>query len=440
MLKKYYWKKLEQIKIKALCNRKAINFEQIYKVVKPILEEVKKYGDSAVEKYTKRFDKVDFKRLGSTSSGNFTLTEKEIAAACKRIPSNIQKAFYIAAKNIQKFHKLQIPKKIRKEVMPGVVCFREARAIEKVGLYIPGGTAILPSTVLMLAIPAKIAGCEDIIMCTPPGENGFVSDIVLFAAKLAGITKIFKIGGAQAVSAMAYGTESIPKVDKIFGPGNQYVTAAKMLVNLDGTAIDLPAGPTEVLVIADKNSRSDFVAADLLSQAEHGIDSCAILVCTDEKKTDEILREINRQLTDLPRKETAKRALKNSFALIVSDIKQAFDFANEYAPEHLILNMVNAEKYVSFVRNAGSVFLGPYSCESAGDYASGTNHVLPTYGYAKAYGGVAVESFLKQITFQKITREGAKNLGPTIATMAEQESLEGHKKAMEIRYKLTAKI
>jgi histidinol dehydrogenase len=321
--------------------------------------------------------------------------------------------------------------------MEGVNCFSQARAIEKVGLYIPGGTAPLPSTVLMLAIPAKIAGCREIVLASPPDKHGKIDDIILFSAKLCGISQIFKIGGAQAIGSLAYGTQSVPKVYKIFGPGNQYVTTAKMLVSTDpqGAAIDMPAGPTEVLVIADHSAKDDFVAADLLSQAEHGDDSQAILVATSDKKADKILAQVKNQLSSLPRKKIAQKALENSFVIIAPSIEKAIDFSNQYAPEHLILNVKKPQKYIPKIINAGSVFLGQYSCEAAGDYASGTNHALPTYGYAKVHEGVNIKSFQKQITFQQITKKGAENLGPIVAKMAQQEELEGHKRAMELRYK-----
>jgi histidinol dehydrogenase len=395
-MKKYYGS--------APTTRPAIKFDPI---VKTILEDVGKNGDKAVKKYSDKFD------------GQLTCSTK--------LTPEIKDAFKIAAKNIEAFHKAQITTGKKIETMPGVTCFQEARPIEKVGLYIPGGTAPLPSTLLMLAIPARLAGCKEIVMCSP-----CLPEIMQYVAKLAGVTKIFKIGGAQAIAAMAYGTEAIPKVDKIFGPGNQYVTAAKMLC---GTAIDMPAGPSEVLVIADKYARADFVAADLLSQAEHGPDSQVVLVCTDEDKADEILEETTAQLEMLPRKDIAKAALENSFALIVADIVEAVKFSNKYAPEHLILNVKKADQYLDQVINAGSVFIGQYSCESAGDYASGTNHTLPTYGYAKSYSGVSVDSFMKKITFQKLNKEGIKNIGPVVEKMAEIEQLQAHKNAMTLRIK-----
>lgn len=427
-MKKYYSKQLNSASLGNLCRRKAIRFDSVLPIVQDVLREVKARGDEAVREFTEKFDNVSLSSL--------TVTQKEIELARKRIPQNAQSAFRKAARNIEKFHKSQTTKRKTAETMIGVRCFAEARPIEKVGLYIPGGTAPLPSTVLMLAIPAKLADCKEIALVTPPTKDGSVADIILFAAKLCGITKIFKIGGAQAIAALAFGTESVPKVYKIFGPGNQYVTAAKMLVSInpDGAAIDMPAGPTEVSVIADEKARADFVASDLLSQAEHGIDSQAILVTTSDKKADEVLGEVKRQLQTLPRKEIAKKVLDNSFVIVVDSVDEAIEFSNRYAPEHLILNVTNVKRYIPTIINAGSVFLGAYSCESAGDYASGTNHSLPTYGYARVYGGVSVSSFQKQVTFQEITKQGAKNLGPIVSTMASQESLEGHKRAMQLRY------
>lgn len=426
-MKKYYFNKLSGASLERLCRRNAIRFDDIMPIVENILCEVKTRGDEAVREFTIKFDFVN--------SSSFAVTQKEIENACERIPNIIRSAFRKAARNINKFHKSQMVKRINVETMAGVTCFTEMRPIEKVGLYIPGGTAPLPSTVLMLAIPAKLAGCQEIVLVTPPAKDGNVPDVILFAAKLCGITRIYKIGGAQAIAALAFGTESIPRVYKIFGPGNQYVTAAKMLVSIDpdGAAIDMPAGPTEVLVIADKKTRADFVASDLLSQAEHGADSQTILVTTDEKKADVVWSEMVRQLPALPRKKIAKKALDNSFVIVVNSIDEAIAFSNQYAPEHLILNVTNAKRYIPAIINAGSIFLGVYSCESAGDYASGTNHSLPTYGYARVYGGVSVSNFQKQITFQKLTKQGAKNIYPIVSAMAEQESLEGHKRAMQLR-------
>jgi histidinol dehydrogenase len=419
---------LNEEQLRALCKRPAINFDTVTPIVTPILDDIRQNGDNAVRRYEAKF--------GNENSGNLQVTEKEIDDACSRIPEEIQRAFTQAAKNIETFHEAQLKIEAKVETMPGVTCFAEMRGIERVGLYVPGGTAPLPSTLLMLAIPAKLAGCKEIVVCTP-SKNGAVTDIVLYVARLCGVSKIFKIGGTQAVAAMAYGTEAVPKVYKIFGPGNQYVTAAKMLVSIDpdGAAIDMPAGPSEVLVIADDQARADFVAADLLAQAEHGTDSQVILVSTSQAKIEEVLSELEKQLMLLPRKDIAKQALANSFALLVPSAKGAVDFSNRYAPEHLILNVADAKKLLPKIINAGSVFVGPYSCESAGDYASGTNHSLPTYGYARAYSGVSVASFQKRITFQQVTERGATAIGPTVSVMAAQEGLDAHRRAMEFRYK-----
>ncbi|MDA1061183.1 MAG: histidinol dehydrogenase [bacterium] len=407
---------IDQIKdISVLCKRGGTDDRELFSYVQPILEEVEKNGDRALKKFSEKFEGVVIKDLEVKSES--------------RISDELKAAFKVAYCNIEKFHKAQIEKNREVETMPGVKCFRESRAIERVGLYIPGGSAALSSTVLMLAIPAKIAGCKELILCSPPP----ISAGILYVAKMTGVNRVFQVGGAQAIAAMAYGTETIPKVDKIFGPGNQYVTAAKMLLQSKGIAIDIPAGPSELLVIADDNARPDFVASDLLSQAEHGEDSQVVLLCTDEKKVNEVLKVIEKQIEVLPRKKIAKGALKNSFAVIVSDIDQAIEFSNQYAPEHLILNIRSPRKYINMIENAGSVFLGPYSCESAGDYASGTNHTLPTSAYAKSYSGVSLDSFVKKITFQEISKEGVKNIGPTVETMAESEKLQAHKNAMTIR-------
>lgn len=429
-MKKYRLSQLSGGQILELLKRPSIDFSSVIPATKGILLDVKQKGDLAVKKYTKKFDGIDFE--------NIEVSPTDVIDACKRIPSGLKDAFQVAAKNIKKFHLSQFPKKKKSiETMPGVKCFSEFRPVDKVGIYIPGGTAILPSTILMLAIPAKIAGVNDLIMCTPPNKEGKIYDVLLYAAKLAGVTRIFKVGGAQAIAAMAYGTKSIPKVYKICGPGNQYVTAAKMIVSIepDGAFIDLPAGPSEVLVIADESARADFVAADLLSQAEHGTDSQVVLVSTNEKIIDEVLNEVSRQVALLPRENIANETLKNSFALVVNGIEEGIDFANNYAPEHLILNFKNANSYVSLVQNAGSVFIGPFSCESAGDYASGPNHTLPTYGYAKKCGGVSVETFGKWITFQELSTKGVMAIGNTVERLAECEGLDAHKNAMTIRLK-----
>lgn len=401
--------------------------EKILPAVQEILNRVKNEGDAAVRDYTKRFDGVDLDK--------FEISQEAIQAASARVPDKVKDAFHVAAANIEKFHRAQMKDTIIVETMPGLKCSAETRPIARVGLYIPGGTAPLPSTVLMLGIPARLAGCSEIVMCTPPGPGGQMPDVILYAVQLCGMDQVFAIGGAQAIAAMAFGTESVPKVDKIFGPGNQYVTAAKMLASIepDGPAIDLPAGPTEVLVIADEVAKADFIAADLLSQAEHGADSQVILGCTNDQIADDVLAQLQQQLTTLPRQKIAKQALDNSFVLIVSSVQEGIDFANSYAPEHLILNVTQPEKYLSLIQNAGSVFLGQYSPESAGDYASGTNHTLPTSGYARAYSGVSAASFQKTITFQQLTQEGARQISSTVRTLAEQENLEGHRRAMEMR-------
>ena len=420
-MKTYLYKQSDVKTLEALTRRPTIDLEKTYEVVKPIMADVKENGDKALKRYTEKFDGVSIDSLA--------VNETEMKKAIETLDEETKNAFQVAAANIAKFHKSQLVKEKTVETMKGVVCFREPRAIEKVGIYVPAGTAPLPSTMLMLGIPARIAGCREIVLCTPPK----VSSEIIFAAGLCGVKKIFQVGGAQAIAAMTYGTESIPKVYKIFGPGNQYVTAAKMLASLDAVAIDMPAGPSEVLIIADETANVAFVAADLLAQAEHGPDSQAVLLCLSEKTAKKIMFEIERQLTDLPRRDIAKKALSKSFVLVCSNLDEAFEFSNNYAPEHLILNLEQAEKYIKKVVNAGSVFIGKYSCESAGDYASGTNHTLPTYGYAKAYSGVSIDSFVKKITFQRLSEEGVKNIGPTVEKMAECEKLQAHKNAMTLR-------
>lgn len=422
-MKTYLYKNLSAITREALTRRPTIDFDKAYAVVEPIMADVKKNGDEAVKRYTKKFD--------GASLDSLALSDAEIKKAIASLDEEMKKVFEQAAANIEKFHKSQVTTEKPVETMKGVVCFRESRAIQKVGLYVPAGTAPLPSTVLMLGIPAKIAGCSEVVLCTPPP----VAPEIIFAAGLCGITKIFQVGGAQAIAAMAYGTASIPQVYKIFGPGNQYVTAAKMLASLDSVAIDMPAGPSEVLVIADDKADVSFVAADLLSQAEHGTDSQAVLLCLSKRMADEVSMEVEKQLAELPRRDIAKQALSKSFILVCSTVEEAFEFSNDYAPEHLILNVQEAERLTEKVINAGSVFIGQYSCESAGDYASGTNHTLPTYGYAKAYSGVSVDSFIKKITFQKLFEEGVRNLGPIVEKMAECEQLQAHKNAMTVRIK-----
>ncbi len=407
-----------------LCKRPEIESEFLESSVKNILSRVKKSGDEALRELTFQFDKIKL--------NDFRVSGKEIGEAIDTVPADLQKAIRLAAKNIEKFHSAQQLKIIKVETMPGVTCWRKPVPIEKVGIYIPGGSAPLFSTVLMLGIPARLAGCPEVILCTPPDEEGKINPAILFTANYVGIKSIFKVGGAQAIAAMAFGTKSIPSVYKIFGPGNQFVTKAKQLVNLEGTAIDMPAGPSEVLVLADEKSDTTFVAADLLSQAEHGGDSQVMLVTSSETVVKNVVREIEMQVEKLPRKEIAKEALKKSRAIILEK-DQVIDFVNTYAPEHLIINTKDCDQLMNKIINAGSIFLGPYSPESAGDYASGTNHTLPTNGFAKSYGGVSLESFLKLITVQKITKEGIRKLGPTIELMAEAEQLKGHAEAVRIR-------
>jgi histidinol dehydrogenase len=415
-----------------LIQRPVFETALLEKAVKKILAKVKSKGDKAVRKYSKEFDGVKLKKLA--------VTEKEIAAAEKLLSQKLKDAICQAKSNIEKFHRAQVEEIKIIETMPGVKCWRKSVGIEKVGIYIPGGTAPLFSTVLMLAIPASIAGCKEIILTSPPsplssgrGAGGEVHPAILYTANLCGITKIFKAGGAQAIGAMAYGTETIPKVFKIFGPGNQYVTCAKQLIQQEGVAIDMPAGPSEVLVIADNSSVPEFLAADLLSQAEHGADSQVILLTNSETISEKVQACINEQLKDLPRKEIIKKVLSNSKVVILNTIDEAIELSNLYAPEHLILSCINAEELMTKIVSAGSVFIGNHSPESAGDYASGTNHTLPTNGYAAMYSGVSVDSFVKKITFQQLTKEGLNNIGNTVMQMALAEGLDAHKNAVEIR-------
>lgn len=393
--------------------------------VKPILEAVQQRGDEALREFALAFDGV--------SPDSFGVSNQEISEAERLLPADLKEAIEVAAQNIRTFHEQQWMEEEPVATMPGVTCWRRWVGIEKVGLYIPGGTAPLFSTLLMLAIPAKIAGCRQIILCTPPSKDGAVHPAILFAAKVAGVTDIFKAGGAQAIAAMAYGTQSIPKVYKIFGPGNQYVTAAKQMVQLDGLAIDMPAGPSEVCVWADESANPAYVAADLLSQAEHGTDSQVLLVASGQSLVQAIQDELDRQLALLPRKDMAAAALENSRAVVMEDSAEALALVNEYAAEHLIICRNDADDVVNKVVQAGSVFLGNYSPESAGDYASGTNHTLPTNGYARAYSGVSVDSFVKKITVQKLSREGLVNIAPTVTRMAEAEGLQAHARAVTIR-------
>lgn len=414
----------------SLALRPALDVTTLFDTVRTVLDEVRKGGDAAVIRYEEKFDKID----PATFKG-LQVSEQELAEAKELVPEDLKQAIRQAKNNIEIFHASQCFTGKKVETTPGVTCWQKAVAIEKVGLYIPGGTAPLFSTVLMLAVPARIAGCKEIVLCTPPDREGKVHPAILFAAETAGVSKIFKAGGIQAIAAMAYGTESVPKVYKIFGPGNQYVTAAKQLVSLKEVAIDMPAGPSEVEVLADETANPVFVAADLLSQAEHGVDSQAMLVTTSEKLMEEVEYEVQRQLALLSRWEIAEKSLANSKLILVKDMDEAIALTNEYAPEHLIIETRDYEEQAERIVNAGSVFLGSLSPESAGDYASGTNHTLPTNGYAKAYGGVSLDSFIRKITFQEITREGIEIIGPAIEVMAANEQLSAHKNAVTVRLK-----
>lgn len=411
----------------AICQRPHLDVTQLNKTVADVLADIRERGDAAVKDYEEKFDHV---RLDS-----LRVTEDEIEEACNTIDNELYEAIVLAHDNIHKFHASQIFEGKKVETAPGVVCWQKSVAIEKVGLYIPGGTAPLFSTVLMLATPAKIAGCQDIVLCTPPNREGKVNPAILVAAKVAGVNMIFKAGGVQAIGAMAYGTESVPKVYKIFGPGNQFVMAAKQQVSLHDAAIDMPAGPSEVCVVADETSHAEFVAADLLSQAEHGVDSQVILICTSETKIAEVEAEVDRQLQLLPRKEIAAKTLENSQLVLVHDTDEAMRLSNAYAPEHLIICTKDYEELAAKVVNAGSVFLGEYACESAGDYASGTNHTLPTHGYATAYSGVNLDSYCRKVTFQHLTEDGICSIGRAVEVMAGNEQLDAHRNAMTVRMK-----
>lgn len=399
--------------------------ENLSATVQHVLSDVRQNKDEALRRLTLTFDGVKLTEL--------TVPYSEISDSRLKLSADLVTAIDQAYRNILSFHQVQLPSEQSVETMPGVICRRLPRPIESVGLYIPGGAAPLFSTVLMLGVPAQVAGCKEIVLCTPPATDGSIHPAILYAASCCGISRIVKSGGAQAIAAMAYGTESVPQVYKIFGPGNQYVTRAKQLVALDGTAIDLPAGPSEVLVIADRNADPEFVAADLLSQAEHGADSQVVLLADDAGTIAAVQEAVERQLDDLPRKDIARRALQNSLAIALRDLNECITFSNVYAPEHLILNTTNAEELLAQVTSAGSVFLGAYSPESAGDYASGTNHTLPTNGYARAAAGVSVDSFIRQMTVQRITAEGLRKLGPIVETMAQAETLEAHRRAVSIR-------
>ena len=410
-----------------IVKRPVLDVSQLNDTVTSVLNDVKCHGDAAVLSYEEKFDHVNLSTLA--------VTEEEIDEAEQLVPAELREALILAHANIQKFHESQRFEGEKIETAPGVTCWQRSVPIEKVGLYIPGGTAPLFSTVLMLATPAKIAGCKEIVLCTPPNREGKVHPAILVSARIAGVSKIFKAGGVQAIGAMAYGTESVPKVYKIFGPGNQFVMAAKQQVSLHDVAIDMPAGPSEVCVIADANSNAAFVAADLLSQAEHGVDSQVLLITTSEEKLLEVKAETERQLQLLPRKEMAARTLENSKFVLVANTTEAIDLSNAYAPEHLILATDNYEQLAQQVVNAGSVFLGKYACESAGDYASGTNHTLPTHGYATAYSGVNLDSYNRKITFQHLTEQGIRSIGHAVELMAENEQLDAHRRAMSIRMK-----
>ncbi|MDB2632944.1 histidinol dehydrogenase [Flavobacteriaceae bacterium] len=401
--------------------------KEIEATVNEVFEDVQTNGDSAIRKYTKQFDKV--------SLSSFLVTQDEIKTAVQSVSDELKEAIQMAAGNIEKFHSAQKTKTIYQETTPGVVCWQEKRPIQKVGLYIPGGTAPLFSTVLMLAIPAKIAGCQEIFLCSPPNKEGEIANEILYAASLCGVTNIYKVGGIQAISGLTFGTETIPKVYKIFGPGNQFVTVAKQLATKFGVAIDMPAGPSELLVMADESANASFIASDLLSQAEHGADSQVLLVSTSEKLIKEVSSEVDMQLKELPRVEITTKAIQNSKSILVKDFKEALALINEYAPEHFIVCTINNDFFIDSISNAGSVFIGNYTPESAGDYASGTNHTLPTNGYSKAYSGVNLDSFTKSITFQEITKTGIQNIGPSIELMAEAESLQAHKNAVTLRLK-----
>jgi histidinol dehydrogenase len=410
-----------------LLQRPTQSIEDIENTVNQIFQDVQQHGDFAVSKYTSIFDGVEL--------DDFIVSEQEIKEASKAVSNELKEAILNAKRNIKRFHQAQITKKNEIETETGVLCWQEKRPIEKIGLYIPGGTAPLFSTVLMLAIPAQIAGCKDIVLCSPPNKEGRIANEILYAAQLCGCTKIIKVGGIQAIAGLTFGTQSIPKVYKIFGPGNQFVTVAKQLSTKYGIAIDMPAGPSELLVVADDSANAPYVASDLLSQAEHGTDSQVILVSDSKNLIKKVEDEIENQLKDLPRKDIAQKALQNSKAFLIEDVEEALEMINDYGPEHLIISTKNNVFFVDNIINAGSVFIGNYTPESAGDYASGTNHTLPTNGFSKAYSGVNLDSFTKSITFQKINKEGLLNIGETIELMAEAEGLQAHKNAISIRLK-----
>lgn len=415
----------DQEELTRILQRPSYDFSKIEKVVSPVLEKVQRGGDKALRKFALEYDHVELEDLW--------VTEEEFDHAAEKVPDTLKEAIQLAARNIRRFHEAQAQKDLVMEVMPGVICSRRSVPIRKVGLYVPGGSAPLFSTVLMLAIPARIAGCEEVIISSPTNRLGQMNPVVLYAAKLVGVNSVLKLGGAQAIAAMAYGTESVPRVDKIFGPGNQYVTAAKQILSQHTVAIDMPAGPSEVMVVVDKHADASFAASDLLSQAEHGPDSQVILVSTSGSKAEEIIAEVTSQLEVLSRKKIATKALAQSAAIVVEKKKEALKIINTYGPEHLIICTTKAEKLAEKVINAGSVFIGPYSPESVGDYASGTNHTLPTNGWARSFSGVSLDSFLRKITYQRIDEQGLLLLGPTVERMAEAELLDAHKNAVTIR-------
>jgi histidinol dehydrogenase len=422
----YNYSDLSTADIQQLVQRNVDPANEIRTIVEDVINHVQQHGDRALYDYANKFDKVQL--------SNLYLDKTDLEELAETVSAEQKAALETAYNNIYKFHRAQLKAEDKIETMPGVTCWRELRPIEKVGLYIPGGTAVLPSTFLMLGIPARIAGCHEIVVCSPPQKNGKVNAFIAYVALLLGIDKIYLVGGSQAIAAMAYGTESITKVDKIFGPGNQFVTKAKTIIQSTATtAIDMPAGPSEVLVIADETATPAYIAADLLAQAEHGIDSQSILVCTSAKIANEAIAEVERQLPTLPRAEIARLAMDNSYVVITSGLHDAMDFSNHYAPEHLILATENWQQITGSIINAGSVFLGNLTPEAAGDYASGTNHTLPTSSYARAYSGVSVDSFVKKITFQHITREGIQNIGPSVEILAEMEGLHAHRNAVSIR-------
>ena len=428
MLKVYNYSDLNESSLYDLCRRNVDESNHIKTIVSDIIEEVKLKGDEALKSYAEKFDSIKLEKL--------YLGKEQLESIAAEVGEAEKRALQIAYDNILKFHSSQLHKEEKVETTKGVVCWREQRAIEKVGLYIPGGTAVLPSTFLMLGIPAKLAGCKNIIVCSPPQKNGNVNAYLAYCAQLLGIERIYLVGGAQAIAAMAYGTDSIKKVDKIFGPGNQYVTKAKTIIQSESqTAIDMPAGPSEVLIIADSTANPAFLAADLLAQAEHGSDSQAVLVSDSREIIKQTISELEKQLVVLPRAEIAARAMSNSYAIHTETLNSAMEFSNHYAPEHLILATTKWEQMIPEIINAGSVFLGNMSPESAGDYASGTNHTLPTSSYAKAYSGVSIDSFIKKITFQHISDEGIKNLGPSVEILASLEGLQAHKNAVSVRIK-----